>query len=455
MQKSIFSIHNTGIAVALGVLLAMATGCSSDDGLPADANSGQNTEVVVQMPIKIALGGYGEDGQSGAESRALPPDIGSTPGSADDGYAETKSINAVRVIAFRRRAQDKEDEEAGMAAASENQLPFEYDYRNDMVLTDFTEEDQNDAFYPGAHKHRVVKGQFGMSEGFEYRIVAIAYDSKEKWPYPQYDANQVVYDGMLNVKSGTTYDDFCAKFRDYLNPEKKNDSPNCWGHYLGHYLWPGIITEPTNAKCLTRRLTVIPQLFYGTIYAASDATKNPVIGYDKYIVDRTPQTTLTGTLYRGMAEVEGNIKSKHYSNFVNTEWYCLLADNVLTKTKLTSYDDFKKGSEPVEPWVPKKGDKGTYTAIACQKFVKVGDMVTLKAYLLPAKTRLAVRVIFNKDPWILNGQIKAKDVVSSETATGVIEVDALNDVFYLRRNHKYVFTYTDQGLLLDKSHRLD
>ena len=451
MQKSIFSIHNTGIAVALGVLLAMATGCSSDDGLPADANSGQNTEVVVQMPIKIALGGYGEDGQSGAESRALPPDIGSTPGSADDGYAETKSVNAVRVIAFRRRAQDKEDEEAGMAAASENQQPFEYDYRNDMVLTDFTEEDQNDAFYPGAHKHRVVKGKFGLSEGFEYRIVAIAYDSKEKWPYPQYTHNSVIYDGMLNLKSGTTYEEFSAKFRDFLNPKDDKDSRDCWGHYL----WPGIITEPTNAKCLTRRLTVIPQLFYGTIYAASDATKNPVIGYDKYIVDRTPQTTLTGTLYRGMAEVEVNIKSKHYSNFVNTEWYCLLADNVLTKTKLTSYDDFKKGSEPVEPWVPKKGDKGTYTAIACQKFVKEGDMVTLKAYLLPAKTRLAVRVIFNKDPWILNGQIKAKDVVSSESATGVIEVDALNDVFYLRRNHKYVFTYTDQGLLLDKSHRLD
>ena len=451
MQKSIFSIHNTGIAVALGVLLAMATGCSSDDGLPADANSGQNTEVVVQMPIKIALGGYGEDGQSGAESRALPPDIGSTPGSADDGYAETKSVNAVRVIAFRRRAQDKEDEEAGMAAASENQQPFEYDYRNDMVLTDFTEEDQNDAFYPGAHKHRVVKGKFGLSEGFEYRIVAIAYDSKEKWPYPQYTHNSVIYDGMLNLKSGTTYEEFSAKFRDFLNPKDDKDSRDCWGHYL----WPGIITETTNGQCLTRRLTVIPQLFYGTIYAASDATKNPVIGYDKYIVDRTPQTTLTGTLYRGMAEVEVNIKSKHYSYIAKTEWYCLLADNVLTKTKLTCYDDFKKGSEPVEPWVPKKGDKGTYTAIACQKFVKEGDMVTLKAYLLPAKTRLAVRVIFNIDPWILNGQIKAKDVVSSESATGVIEVDALNDVFYLRRNHKYVFTYTDQGLLLDKSHRLD
>lgn len=451
MQKSIFSIHNTGIAAALGVLLAMATGCSSDDGLPADANSGQNTEVVVQMPIKIALGGYGEDGQSGAESRALPPDIGSTPGSADDGYAETKSVNAVRVIAFRRRAQDKEDEEAGMAAASENQQPFEYDYRNDMVLTDFTEEDQNDAFYPGAHKHRVVKGKFGLSQGFEYRIVAIAYDSKEKWPYPQYTHNSVIYDGMLNLKSGTTYEEFSAKFRDFLNPKDDKDSRDCWGHYL----WPGIITETTNGQCLTRRLTVIPQLFYGTIYAASDATKNPVVGYDKYVENDKAKTTLTGTLYRGMAEVVVNIKSKHYSKRVNTEWYCLLADNVLTKTKLTSYDDFKKGSEPVKPWVPKKGDNGTYTAIACQKFVKEGDMVTLKAYLLPAKTRLAVRVIFTARPWILNGKIKAKDVVSSETATGVIEVDALNDVFYLRRNHKYVFTYDDQGVLLNESHQMD
>lgn len=156
-----------------------------------------------------------------------------------------------------------------------------------------------------------------------------------------------------------------------------------------------------------------------------------------------------------MAEVVVNIKSKHYSKKVNTEWYCLLADNVLTKTKLTSYDDFKKGSEPVEPWIPKKGDKGTYTAVACQKFVKEGDMVTLKAYLLPAKTRLAVRVIFDKDPWILNGKIKAKDVVSSETATGVIEVDALNDVFYLRRNHKYVLTYDDQEVLLNKEHQME
>lgn len=454
MQKSLFNIHYTSIAAAFCLLIALVAGCTSDDsqlGDAGNANTGQTKEVVTQIPIKIALGGYDEEEQSDADTRALPPGIGSTPGSTDNGYTESQSINAVRVIAFRRRATAKEDDANGQADGGDGLSPFEYDPRNDMTLTAFTDEDRTDGFYPNAtHKHRVVTGQFGLSQGFEYRIVAIAYDKDEVLPYPQYGDNKVIYDGMLNVGRATTYEDFCAKFKDYLNPNTDEDGPNSWGHYL----WPGLLGA-TNADCLSRRLTVIPQLFYGTIYAASDANKNPVIGYDKYVVDGIAQTTLTGTLYRGMAEVEVNIKSKHYSRRAKTQWYCLLADNVLTKTKLTSYDDFKKGSEPVEPWVPKKGDKGTYTAIACQKFVKEGDMVTLKAYLLPAKTRLAVRVIFTANPWILNGQIKAKDVVSSESATGVIEVDALNDVFYLRRNHKYVLTYNDQELLLDKNHKME
>lgn len=454
MQKSLFSIHYTSIAAAFCLLIALAAGCTSDDSQLSDAgnaNTGQTKEVVTQIPIKIALGGYGEEEQSDNDTRALPPGIGSTPGSTDDGYTESQSINAVRVIAFRRRATAKEDDANGQTDAADGLSPFEYDPRNDMTLTDFKDEDRTDGFYPSAsHKHRVVTGQFGLSQGFEYRIVAIAYDKDEVLPYPQYGDNKVIYDGMLNVGAGTTYEDFCAKFKDYLNPNTAKDGTNSWGHYL----WPGY-SGAYNADCLSRRLTVIPQLFYGTIYAASDADKNPVIGYDKYVVDGIAQTTLTGTLYRGMAEVEVNIKSEHYSGRAKTQWYCLLADNVLTKTKLTSYDDFKKGSEPVKKYVDKKVKLGTYTAIACQKFEEEGKTVTLKAYLLPAKTHLAVRVIFSNDPWILNGQIKAKDVVSSETATGVIEVDALNDVFYLRRNHKYVLTYTDQKLLLNKSHSLD
>ena len=86
----------------------------------------------------------------------------------------------------------------------------------------------------------------------------------------------------------------------------------------------------------------------------------------------------------------------------------------------------------------------------------MGGRITLKAYLLPAKTHLAVRVGYDGKPHALNRQIKAKDVSSADAPTGVIIVDALNDLFYLRRNHKYVFNYTtDKGLTMDSDKLLN
>ena len=116
---------------------------------------------------------------------------------------------------------------------------------------------------------------------------------------------------------------------------------------------------------------------------------------------------------------------------------------MLTKVGLSDYDDFNHGSEPVEYTPNNKADTyGTYTAVAYQKCESVGDIITLRAYLLPTKTHLAVRVGLNATPFAKNRRVKAKDVSFADTATGVIVVDALNDVFYLRRNHKYVFNYT-------------
>lgn len=155
-----------------------------------------------------------------------------------------------------------------------------------------------------------------------------------------------------------------------------------------------------------------------------------------------------------MAEVEVNIKNVKKDK-ATPQWYCLLADNVLTKVSLTSYDDFKKGSEPVARY----SNTGTYTAVAYHdaKSESLGSMIKLKAYLLPAKTHIAVRVGYDDNtPYVVNGQVKAQDVVSAGGATGVVEVDALDDVFYLKRNHKYVLTYDDEtGKLFDRDHLLD
>ena len=154
-----------------------------------------------------------------------------------------------------------------------------------------------------------------------------------------------------------------------------------------------------------------------------------------------------------MAEVEVHIThAAHYSITAQTQWYCLLADTVLTQMPLTSYDGFKQGGEPINNY-SKKG--GSYTAIAYAPFPGEGKEVVLKAFVLPGKTHLAVRIGLKAYPHAHNYQIKAKDMMSSEAATGVIVVDGVSNLFYLRRNHKYVFTYDKQKTLTDSRHLIE
>lgn len=484
MQKSRFSIYKIssikmnairmnairiGMAVGFCFLLALAAGCSSDADLPPypDGSNGdagmnqpsENEDEITTVPFTITLGGLsGSDGnakQDGRNTRVAPPGAGSSSSSGtigeDYGYAETDNVNAVRLIAFRRRVQNT----ATYDVAVNDIQGFEYDPTNDKVITGkpMVEDDKEDDYLSGKpHKHYVVKGTFGISRGYEYRIIALAYNSQEKSPYPQYEENNVVTTKMLNLKKGTTFQEFKATFASYLvNDDGKTDTPNNWLDYLKK-----IVLTLNNVNCLSRRLITVPQLFYGTLYQQGDATQNPIISsadYQKENLGNNTPTPLVGTLYRGMAEVEVHIThAAHYSITAQTQWYCLLADTVLTQMPLTSYDGFKQGGEPINNY-SKKG--GSYTAIAYAPFPGEGKEVVLKAFVLPGKTHLAVRIGLKAYPHAHNYQIKAKDMMSSEAATGVIVVDGVSNLFYLRRNHKYVFTYTDQGKLTDSRHLLD
>lgn len=487
MQKSRFSIYKissikmnairTGMAAGFCFLLALAAGCSSDadqppypDGSNGDAGMNQpseNEDKITTVPITITLGGLsGSDGnakQDGRNTRVAPPGAGSSSSSGtigeDNGYAETDNINAVRLIAFRRRVQNNGENTATYDAAVNDIQSFEYDPTNDRVINGkpTVEDGKKDDYLSGKpHKHYVVKGTFGISRGYEYRIIALAYDSQEKSPYPQYQANKVITNDMLNIKRGTTFQEFKATFASYLvNDKDRTDTPNNWLGYLKKISPLGVLPQPHNVKCLSRQLITVPQLFYGTLYQQGDATKNPIISsadYQKETLGNNIPTPLVGTLYRGMAEVEVHITSAaHYSNRVETQWYCLLADNVLTQMPLTSYDGFKQGSEPINKY---STEGGTYTAIAYAPFPGEGNEVVLKAFVLPGKTHLAVRMGFDAKPYALNSQVKAKDMISSEAATGVIVVDGVSNLFYLRRNHKYVFTYADQKILTGDKNRL-
>lgn len=486
MQKSRFSICKissikmnairmnairTGMAVGVCFLLALAAGCSSDADLPpypdgsnGDAGMNQPSEKddeITTVPFTITLGGLsgsdGNAGQGGGNTRVAPPGAGSSSSSGtigeDDGYTETDNVNAVRLIAFRRRVQNNGEKTATYDAAVNDIQGFEYDPTNDWVINGkpTLEDGKEDDYLSGKlHKHYVVKGTFGISRGYEYRIIALAYNSQEKSPYPQYQANQVITNDMLNIKKGTTFQEFKATFASYLvNDKDRTDTPNNWLEYLKKIVL-------NNVNCLSRRLITVPQLFYGTLYQQGDDTQNPIISsadYQKENLGNNTPTPLVGTLYRGMAEVEVHIThAAHYSITAQTQWYCLLADTVLTQMPLTSYDGFKQGGEPINNY-SKKG--GSYTAIAYAPFPGEGKEVVLKAFVLPGKTHLAVRIGLKALPFAHNYKIKAKDMMSSEAATGVIVVDGVSNLFYLRRNHKYVFTYDEQKTLTDSRHLLE
>ena len=488
MQKSRFSIYkissikmnaikmNTiriGMAVGVCFLLALAAGCSSDadqppypDGSNGDAGMNQpseNEDEITTVPFTITLGGLsGSDGnakQDGRNTRVAPPGAGSSSSSGtideDYGYAETENVNAVRLIAFRRRVQNNGENTATYDAAVNDIQGFEYDPTNDRVINGkpTLEDGKEDDYLSGKpHKHYVVKGTFGISRGYEYRIIALAYNSQEKSPYPQYEENNVVTTEMLNLKKGTTFQEFKATFASYLvNDDGKTDTPNNWLDYLKK-----IVLTLNNVDCLSRQLITVPQLFYGTLYQQGDDTQNPIISsadYQKENLGNNTPTPLVGTLYRGMAEVEVHIThAAHYSITAQTQWYCLLADTVLTQMPLTSYDGFKQGSVPIKKYSEKGG---SYTAIAYAPFPGEGKEVVLKAFVLPGKTHLAVRIGLKAIPFAHNYQIKAKDMMSSEAATGVIVVDGVSNLFYLRRNHKYVFTYDEQKTLTDSRHLLE
>lgn len=488
MQKLRFSIYKissirmntirmnairTGMAAGFCFLLALAAGCSSDADLPpypdgsnGDAGMNQPSEKddeITTVPFTITLGGLSSSdanaGQGGGNTRVAPPGAGSSSSSGtigeDNGYAETNNVNAVRLIAFRRRVQHNGENTATYDAAVNDIQGFEYDPTNDWVINGkpTLEDGKEDDYLSGKpHKHYVVKGKFGISRGYEYRIIALAYNSQEKSPYPQYEENNVVTTEMLNLKKGTTFQEFKATFASYLvNDDGKTNTPNNWLDYLKK-----IVLTLNNVNCLSRQLITVPQLFYGTLYQQGDATQNPIISsadYQKENLGNNTPTPLVGTLYRGMAEVEVHIThAAHHSSIAQTQWYCLLADTVLTQMPLTSYDGFKQGSVPIKKYSEKGG---SYTAIAYAPFPGEGKEVVLKAFVLPGKTHLAVRIGLKAYPHAHNYQIKAKDMMSSEAATGVIVVDGVSNLFYLRRNHKYVFTYDEQKTLTDSRHLLE
>lgn len=410
------------LAILTGCLL-LCTGCAGDDEVPQPVPAGGD---VAEVPITLS---FGTGWQRGDVTRVAPPGSGTTVDV--DGWDETDA-DKVRIITFRRKDLDN------TLQGGENTAPFTYDPSNDNTV-DCVKGNRGENF--------TARGTLRKTYGYEYRVVAVAYDSRRangvrsNGLFP--DGEAALFD--LNLTDTTTFNSFAATV-------KTGD------------VWSDLLDD--NNHCLNRKMVFVPEFFYGycTTVEGSEIIKFAETDsngqYDK-------SQSLTGILYRGVAKVQVNLTLSEYAESIY-HWTlsggALLATNVNTVTGLSSYDDFLTPSVPVPDYVddsPLIGYTGSYTVIDYQQAVESAgaQILSFTAFVLPAKMKLGVRFEAMREGLgthysAFNGEIHVDDMTYHDGAgaTGIVSPDVDGNLFYFRRNHKYVLSGSSASIL---SHQLD
>ena len=422
----------TKIYCGLTLIAALlAAGCSESEPFgpaepfePIEPGPQPQTETV---NLSLSLGAQWD--LDVEPSRAAPPGLGGGSNNQSDinsanGDEEIKGVDRVKVVVFRR----KED-------AADPEFYLDPSNLQDLDLTDGPTDDVH-----GAHAHRVASGKLTKVYGYEYRVLALAFDSQKGSTFPtvgdKFTLPSIVGDHNrmdLGLKDGLKLSQFNARI---LTHNIVNNSNN-WQDFIGGHTntLSGVVA--INEKCLSMKATEVPQLFF----AECQSPSGEVIRFQETGADGTETTTadVTGTLYRGLAKVEVHIRKADAFTYgsapYNPTWIALMADNVFTSVSLAGYDGFLAPTATIE------ADK--YTPLAYAEVSDEGEAAVLTAYLLPCKTRLALRIkgLGALNAYRLtNAQIFPSDQESQANGTGIISPDSHDGIFYLRRNHKYVIT---------------
>lgn len=388
------------------------TACSDDELQPATADE------ATTVPITLTLGQRA--------TRSAPPGSTDPMNPTVDGEAETEQTNTVRIIAFRCK-ETQENEENVSYSNDENYADsdFVYDPTNDQTVT---------CSRATTSAHRLTAhGQLKKMKGYAYRVVALAYSKTRSLPFSNHLLADVGEENLftLNLAAHTTLDQFEADLT-----------------HVGHDSWTEFrngtdkttVHNPAihNTRSLSGQLCYAPQLFYGQ---CTSVNGNKVIHFhEKNAADSISSTyPLSGVLYRGMAKVQLTLKIDKLNKIGTLQWIGLLANETRTSVKLSAYDDFLQPFNPIHTTMK----NGTYTLVGfVNTGLSVGSTVTLTAWLLPTATKLAIRT-FIRDGLLLryahNYPIEVSELSSAETGTGIISPDVVDNTFYLRRNQRYQF----------------
>ncbi len=388
------------------------TACSDDELQPATADE------ATTVPITLTLGQRA--------TRSAPPGSTDPMNPTVDGEAETEQTNTVRIIAFRCK-ETQENEENVSYSNDENYADsdFVYDPTNDQIV-------KCSRATTSAHR-LTAHGQLKKMKGYAYRVVALAYSLTRSLPFSNHLLADVGEENLftLNLAAHTTLDQFEADLT-HVGHDSWTEFRNGTDKTTEHN------TAIHNTRSLSGQLCYAPQLFYGQ---CTSVNGNKVIHFhEKNAADSISSTyPLSGVLYRGMAKVQLTLKIDKLNKIGTLQWIGLLANETRTSVKLSVYDDFIQPFNPIHTTMK----NGTYTLVGfVNTGLSVGSTVTLTAWLLPTATKLAIRT-FIRNGLLLryahNYPIEVSELSSAETGTGIISPDVVDNTFYLRRNQRYKF----------------
>lgn len=419
------------------LLLLVLTACTES---PSEPPRAAETEAV-EVPISIALGsdfGALEAESNEPTTRSAPP--GATTDPADpqvDGEDETQEVNQVRIVVFRAKV---DDDAYDLSARDIDNAPtdpaaYTYDPSNDQTV---------ECARTTASDHRLTAhATLKKLRGYAYRVVALAYSTTTS-----IDPNNGLItpaqgeEGLftLSAAQGTTFKDFQLRVNAY--------AADGWGQFICGPHNSDLFYN--NTFYLSGSLAYAPQIFYAQ---CQTQTGHSTVRFRETLSsgERSSAVPLTGVLFRGMAEVKLTYtidRSRDDVRFV-----ALMANHVLTTVDLyRGYDAFLQPTDTITPGKKYSfGKDDNYSVISyatpadgAETFAK-GTTVTLRAWMLPTRTKLAIRTCFYIVGDAANGvphnfPLSVGDVSATDQGTGIISPDTQGSWFYLRRNHRYRLT---------------
>lgn len=458
---------------ALGILMS----CSGED-MPGNITGGNPDDIMTQE-IKFYISGGNQPGD--IRTRVAPP---GSEGGLDNTIDYSCQVDKIRLLTFRR----VEGSDDSFVYDAENSTSGRDD-RDDITANDewFTAEDGT------LIKGRVSKAHITKEKGYEYRVIAIGYNTRRK-------AMNHESTHEHNFQKSTINESSLFKIVDKVELQANADNPIPAANELkdeiskfedvslqlvplsfkkeAGYITTDHTIRPGGWKDTNKNLTgwyqITPEIFYGSCRSK---------GSDSEIIKFSDENEITGYLYRGVAKLTAKVTNINSlpTQGIGVDHVCaiaLLADSVRQAVRLSDYENFrtpyfhhdnlpahnlegfgaKSNSDDklihtftaidIDGWVG--GDRGEISDLGtgeCHDYrgEEEENSYTFETFLLPTQTRLYLRYArgwgddnshlteTNYGDYLLVVGNKS----DGNQATGIIDPVAGGEFVYFRRNYQY------------------